>query len=219
MMRQPAIGAALLTSSGTAAFGLLQNRRPGIGGRIHWSKVLWLNLAINTFVVLPGIWWRRSNASPAAKRMLGLSFGGFAARSVVEMYLVYVTRSWKMRYGISHDLAAVALLGTLLVRDSDSFERGRDDRAVEFGRFTVAALLVEIYFAVGFRRLHDPSTDGVFFADDSPQYARLITVTKWVVAIGYPILAINLWRSRRDFARSPARRSIDPPRIDCARRG
>ena len=111
---------------------------------------------------------------------------------------------WK-RYGISHDVAAIALLGTLLLRDRDRFERGRDDRAVAFGWFKLATLVTEVVFAVRFRALHDPTTDGVFFADDSPRFARIIRLTKRVVAVGYPVLAVILWRARRDF------RGVDGP--------
>ncbi len=198
-MRQPQLGAALLTTAGSGAFGWWQNRNPEIGGRIHWSKVLWLNLAINTFLILPGIFWRRANVSPAARRMLGISFGSFLARSIAEMYLVYVTRSWRMQYGISHDVAASVLLGTMLVRGRDEFEPGRDDRALAFARFKLAALVTETIFAVRFRVLHDPASDGVFFADDSPRFDRIISLTKKVVLVGYPLLALILWAARRDF--------------------
>lgn len=195
------IGVALLTTAGSLAFGWNQNRRPSIGGPIHWSKVLWLNLAINAFVVLPGMWWHRSTAGPASRRLLGLHYGHFLARGAIEMYLVYVTRSWKMRYGISHDVAAIALLGVLLVRDRDEFDAEQDGRAVAFSLFLTAALVVEVIFALRFRSLTNPTTTGVFFADDSPLYARIIRLTKRVVAVGYPVLAVILWRSRRDFPR------------------
>ncbi|MCW2973672.1 MAG: hypothetical protein JWN72_1945 [Thermoleophilia bacterium] len=201
------IGAVLLTSLGSAGFAWNQNRHPEIGGPIHWSKVLWLNLAINVFVVLPGVWWRRSTASPAARHMLGVAFGSWVARGAAEMYLVYVVRRWKMRYGISHDAVAFAVLGTMLVRDRASLDRERDAATVAFTLFTLAMYVVEIAFALRFRRITDPATGGVFFADDSPKYRGIITSTKRVVAISYPIFAAILWAARRDFPGGATRRA------------
>lgn len=195
------LGASILTSVGTAGFAWNQNRGGVIGGPIHWSKAMWLNMTLLAFILLPFAWWRSSTAGPEVRRALGLTSASFVARGVAELPLVYVTPPrWKCGYGISHDAFAFATLGALLVRDRERFERGRDGRALAFSGFTMVLLVIEGIFAKRFRAIMDPST-GIYFADDLPQFRSVIRMTKTVVAVAYPLLAAIMWCARRDFPR------------------
>jgi len=195
------LGAALLTSAGTAAFARRQNTGGVVGGPIHWSKAAWLNLTLLTFIVLPLEWWRSSTAGPHARRALGVTSASFIVRGLAELPLVYQhPPKWRCGYGISHDAVAFATLGALLLRDRAHLDRHRDGHAVAFTLYTLVLLVIEGIFAKRFRAVMDPAT-GIYFADDSPHFQAIIRMTKRVVYIAYPVLVMLLWTSRRDFPR------------------
>lgn len=198
------VGAALLSSAGSVAFAWNQNRGEVVGGPIHWSKAAWLNMTIITFIILPAMWWRKSTAGPGLRSVTKLLFTQFAARGVIELPIIYFTRWWRCGYGISHDAAVFGLMGAKLLANRHSYVPERDRRALAFCSFAMVLLVVEGSFAKLFRQVQDPAT-GIYFADDSPRFRRVIKITKTVVFIAYPLLALVMWRSRRDFPSSKGR--------------
>jgi hypothetical protein len=190
--------AALATSAGSLAFALNQNRGGVIGGPIHWSKAAWLNLTIMSFVVLPAVWWRCSGAGREVRRALGMMSLLFVLRGVAELHLIYVSKRWKCGYGITHDFAALLAMAGMLLRWRTSLVSERDREAVAFSIFVIALLGVEARFAKMFRSVQDPAT-GIYFADDSPKFRKVIRATKTVVFIAYPVLLLIMWRARREF--------------------
>ncbi len=194
------VGAVLATSAATVAFGWNQNRGEVVGGRIHWSKVAWLNLTVVNFIVLPLLWWLRADASPPVRRTMRLLAVQFLTRGAIELPMIYFTRWWKCGYGISHDAAVFALMGNSLLRSRRQLASNPDPAGAAQCALSMALLAAEGCFAKMFRSVQDPAT-GIYFADDSPKFRRVIRATKAVVLVGYPAMAATLWRSRRSFAR------------------
>lgn len=194
------VGAALVTGAGSALFGWNQNRGEVVGGPIHWSKVAWINITVTNFVVLPVLWWLRADTSPPVRRVLRMLGLQFVVRGLVELPMIYFTRWWKCGYGISHDALVFALMGHELLRSRAEIRRTPDPAGLAQCGLAMGLLAVEGCFAKMFRSVQDPST-GIYFADDSPKFRRVIRATKAVVFIAYPLMAIVLWMSRRNFAR------------------
>lgn len=192
------VGAVLVTSAGSAAFGWNQNRGEVVGGPIHWSKVAWLNLTVLHFIVLPLLWWLRADASPPVRRALRLLGLQFAVRGAVELPMIYLTRWWKCGYGISHDALVFALMGRELLRSRGELSLARDPAGIAQCALSMSLLAVEGCFARMFRSVQDPST-GIYFADDSPKFRRVIRATRTVVFVAYPLTFLLLWASRGSF--------------------
>ncbi len=186
--------AAGVTTAATAAFGLIQNSGPAVGGPFAPAKVLWLNLALVVFVVLPGCWWLASSAAPAVRRMFAVVFVSFLARGLVELPMLYFTRAWRCEYGIAHDLAVAAYLVVAGIR----LRRRGEPSPLGFSGLLVVLLLVEALFAYLFSRVGDPGA-GVYYASDAAQFRPVVRLTWVVVALGYPLLALSLWRARHEF--------------------
>lgn len=197
------MGAVLVSSAGAALFGWNQNRGEVVGGPIHWSKVAWLNLTVCNFILLPLLWWLRADASPPVRRTLRILGLQFAVRGAVELPMIYLTRWWKCGYGISHDAFVFALMGRELLRSRDELSLGRDPTGLAQCALSMAMLVAEGCFAKMFRSIEDPAT-GIYFADDSPRFRRVIRATKAVVFVAYPLMFALLWASRDRF-RSDAR--------------
>lgn len=182
--------AALWTAGGfaatTAFFGWRQNRGGVVGGPISLPKVLWLNLTLTVFFGLPAVLWRDAALSPALRALWGWLLLSFVLRAVVELYLIYVTITWKCVYGISHDFFTLALAGVL--RAALPAAGPADGRALAFVWLYAAVLLVEAGMAKAFSRLADPK-DGVYFASDDERFRR-VNRASWAASLaGYAALA------------------------------
>lgn len=198
------LGAALISSLGSVAFAWNQNRGEVVGGPIHWAKAAWLNMTIITFIILPLMWWKKSTAGPGVRSVSKLLATQFIARGAIELPIIYYTRWWKCGYGISHDAAVCGIMGAKLLANRDAYDPERDRRALAFSAFAMVLLIVEGTFAKLFRQVQDPAT-GIYFADDSPKFRRVIRITKTVVFIAYPVLALIMLASRKDFPRKSSR--------------
>jgi hypothetical protein len=180
----------------TLAFGVLQNHVGFTGGPISVAKTLWLNYALEVFLVVPFCFWRCGSYSPAVRRIFGAVFLSFAIRGLIELYILYFTRAWECIYGISHDLFTFALVLVLLQRVSNVLPADR--RALRFVPILLCTLIVECFMAWQFSRLASPN-DGIYFAADTEHFRR-VNLWSWIaVGIGYPVLAYFLWMTRRDF--------------------
>lgn len=180
--------AALWTAGGfaatTALFGWRQNRGGVVGGPISLPKVLWLNLTLTVFFGLPAVLWRDAALSPATRALWGWLLLSFVLRAVVELYLIYVTITWKCVYGISHDLFQLGLAVALAA----AVPAGADPRARAFLWLYGAVLLVEAGMARAFSLLADPK-DGIYFASDDARFLR-VNRASWAASLtGYAALA------------------------------
>jgi len=181
--------AALWTVGGfaatTALFGWRQNRGGVVGGPISLPKILWLNLTLTVFFGIPAVLWRDAALSPAVRALWGWLLLSFVLRAVIELYLIYVTITWKCVYGISHDfftLGLAVVLGAALPEAAAS-----DGRAAAFLWLYGAVLLVEAGMAKAFSLLADPKT-GIYFASDDERFLR-VNRASWAASLaGYAAL-------------------------------
>ncbi|QIF05285.1 hypothetical protein [Roseimicrobium sp. ORNL1] len=178
--------ALLVLSATVGVFSVVQNSGAIVGGRISPPKIAWLNFALYMFVVLPVVvgWYAPVDAATA--RLYRIVFWSFLIRGVIEFYMLYVTRSWRCGYGISHDLLT-AMLVIIFWQSA--------------GGLTVlllATLIIEARMAKIFRARVDPAT-GVYFADNSAHFAAVNRFTWWVNAALYPILGWLLWKNHALF--------------------
>ncbi|TBR21293.1 hypothetical protein EPO15_10685 [bacterium] len=182
--------AALWTAGGfaatTALFGWRQNRGGVVGGPISLPKVLWLNLTLTVFFGLPAVLWRDGALSPGMRALWGWLLLSFVLRAVIELYLIYVTITWKCVYGISHDFFTLALAG--LLRAAMPAPAPGDARAAAFLWLYTAVLVVEAGMAKAFSLLADPKT-GIYFASDDERFKR-VNRASWAASLaGYGALA------------------------------
>ena len=183
---------ALMTIGGfaaaTALFGWRQNKGGVVGGPISLPKILWLNLTLTVFFGLPFALWRETSLSPGMNALWGWLLLSFVLRAVIELYLIYVTISWKCLYGITHDLFSLALAVALRAGITP---QPSDQKALAFLWVYAAVLLVEAGMAKAFSRLADPK-DGIYFASQEERFKR-VNMASWAAsAAGYAALGVLL---------------------------
>ena len=117
-------------------------------------------------------------------------FLSFAARGVVELVVLYLTRDWRCIYGISHDAftALLALALAACARPATPLDR----RALRFVPILLTMLAVEAYFAWRFSLIASPA-QGIYFAANAPEFQSLNDLT--VIANFATIIALG-WFSR-----------------------
>lgn len=178
--------ALLVLSVTVGIFAAVQNSGAMVGGRISAPKIAWLNLALYLFVVMPVILGWYAHVDAATSRLYRIVFWSFLIRGVIEFYMLYVSRSWRCGYGISHDLFTAVLVVV--------FWQSAGGLTI----LLLATLVIEARMAKIFRAQADPAT-GIYFADNSAHFAAVNRFTWWVNATLYPILGWLLWRNHALF--------------------
>jgi hypothetical protein len=183
-----------------AVFGLLgvlfqrrQNRQGARGGRISPPKVAWLFYAVFFwFIVCPAV--ALDPAVPlAAREVLGVFGASMWIRGVAEMYMLYVSKSWRPPYGIGHDLLCLALvLGGLAWRHTHWTGplTSADVWALALVALVLASLVIEIvYAALFFHAVAGATTgeEGVWFADE--EQARFRRINRLTFTCNVPMYA------------------------------
>jgi hypothetical protein len=150
------------------------------------AKVLWLNHALLTFFVIPGMLLRDPSLGPRTRRVLWAHLGSFVGRGLVELWMLYRTRSWRVAYGVGHDLAHLGLMHALRPR-SPAAGSG-DATARRHLRLIQGSLVAEILFATLFHRAVKGKTQGsdaIYFASTDPRFRRINLLTSVVNMIAY----------------------------------
>jgi hypothetical protein len=168
-----------------------QNRKGTRGGRISPPKVAWLFFAIYFwFIVCPAV-ALDSAVSPAARWVLGLFGASMWIRGAAEMYLLYVTKSWRPPYGIGHDVLCIALVlgGLSWHREHWAGTLPASELwALALIALVLASLLIEIaYAALFFHAVEGATTgeEGVWFADE--EQARFRRINRLTFAFNVPM--------------------------------
>jgi hypothetical protein len=168
-----------------------QNRQGSRGGRISPPKVAWLFYAVYFwFIVCPAL-ALDSAVPPEARRVLGLFGASMWIRGVAEMYMLYVSKSWRPPYGIGHDVLCVALvLGGLAWHHA--YWLGPLSRAAWWAlalvALVLASLVIEIIYAALFFRAVEGATtgeEGIWFADQ--EQARFRRINRLTLACNVPL--------------------------------
>ena len=182
----------LLLLAGCIAFGWMQNHRDVVGGAISLPKVLWLNLAVASFLVLPAFLWRDSLVSHQVRILYGWFLAGFAIRALIELPVIYFTHGWRCAYGITHDF--VMMVFVLMIWWRGQRMTGLNQATKTAGLFAPLLLLVlvcEILNAWLFSRVADPRT-GIYYANTSEVF-RVINLVTWIeVVVIYPLFGFWL---------------------------
>lgn len=145
------------------------------------AKVLWLNHALLTFFVVPAMLLRDRSVGPRTRRVLRAHLGSFVGRGLVELWMLYRTRSWRVAYGVGHDLAHLGLMRVLRAGHGDVTAR-RHLRLIQ------GSLVAEILFATLFHRAVKGKTrgsDAIYFASTDPQFRRINRLTSMVNILAY----------------------------------
>jgi len=189
-----ALAAVLLAS---VVFYYRQNVAGQIGGPMSVEKILWLNYAISAWFVMPFYLARHPAVHPALRLILGVFLSGMVARGAAELWLLYVSVSWDPVYGITQDVASIAVIGVLRRRFRSRLSSlgGFNGDVRRFLWTLQASLAAEIVFAALFRRMgvHEQA---VYFAADTAEFARINLLTRVVDVLVYADLARLLWRQR-----------------------
>lgn len=189
-MRRPrALPFRALAVSVTAAvawFARGQNRSGRAGGRISLPKALWLNYTLLSWFVFPAALLRHPGMSAATRRTLAAHLASFGARGAAELWMLYRTRSWRVAYGVGHDLFDLALLSVLLGRNRPL---GSADRLARRHLDAVRGTLVaEIVFALAFHRAVAGRTYGdgaIYFASEGAEFHHINRLTAAVDGAAY----------------------------------
>lgn len=173
------------------AFGWLQNHSDAVGGAISLPKILWLNLAIASFLVIPAFLCWDARIHGSVRLLYGLFLAGFAVRAVIELPVIYFTHAWRCGYGISHDLVMMALVIGLWWNARNRLRHSEATRwAGTFVPLLLVVLSCEMLNAWLFSQVADPRT-GIYYANTSEAF-RTINVVTWIeVATLYP--ALGYW--------------------------
>lgn len=161
-------------------FARRQNRPGARGGRISPPKVAWLFYAVYFWFILCPAVALEPAVPPPARAVLGLFGASMWLRGVAELYMLYVSKSWRPPYGIGHDVLCLALvLGGLAWHHAHWAGRLSpvDVWALALIGLVLASLLIEIAYAVLFFRAVEGATtgeQGIWFADEEQARFRRI---------------------------------------------
>ena len=176
--------ALILVSGSILVFRRRQNQASGTGGRISRPKSVWLAIAVFDWFLLAPILGFDPNV-PGPLRAIFLTFSGLMwARGLAELFLLYVTKSWRPPYGIAHDALCMAALAglTLWYRAEWAGLRGPLEHwLLAFVVVNFLSLIVEIYYAFAFFGLVHGATTGEagtwFATDEEERFRRLNRIT------------------------------------------
>lgn len=196
--RSPALFAALAVLLAVSLhFYYRQNYAGQIGGPMSLAKLLWLDYALAAWFIVPFFFWRSARIAPALRHIYAAHLALFSLRAAVELWMLYLTISWKPPYGIAHDLLVIVVITALLSRTTEDQAARADAPNRAARRFLLSirlGLCCEILFAWLFYRAIDGAT-AVYFASPDPAFALINRLT-WGAVFFYPDLAFTLWQGR-----------------------
>ncbi len=179
------VGGAVAVAALAAMFRRRQGRG-AMGGAMSSPKAYWLGFAVwFWFLVCPAL-ALDDVVAPCFRTALGAFAAFMWLRGAVEMFMLYVTRSWRPPYGIAHCALSIALVGgALLWRADDVAEAvaspGIDRWALGLCAAVVGSLAVEIHHAWRFFGAVGGRTTGahgVWFAPEGdPRFAAINRAT------------------------------------------
>jgi hypothetical protein len=168
-----------------------QNRKGTRGGRISPPKVAWLFFAIYFWFFVCPLVALDAAVSPAARWTLGLFGLSMWVRGGAEMYLLYVTRSWRPPYGIGHDVLCIILVLGALAWHHPHWAGplpGSERWALALIALVLVSLVIEIaYAALFFHAVEGATTgeEGIWFADE--EQARFRRINRLTFAFNVPM--------------------------------
>ena len=150
------------------------------------AKVFWLNHALLAFFVVPAMLLRDCTLAPRTRRALRAHLGSFVGRGLVELWMLYRTRSWRVAYGVGHDVAHLGMLEML--RPRSPAVRDADRNARRHLGLIQGSLIAEVLFATLFHRAVKGKTHGseaIYFASTDPPFRRINRLTSIINLVAY----------------------------------
>lgn len=166
---------------------LRQNSGQRLGGPIAPAKALWLYWTISVwFFLIPYILFTH-------EWQLAITWGfGFLTlsmwvRGLAELYMLFVSKNWTPKIGITHDLLTIVLVCVSYLLHWESLLVAAFWVQI-FAAALVLSLIVETYYAYAFLELVKEKTkgdDGIWYANkDDPEFKKILNVTtffNWVL--------------------------------------
>ena len=150
------------------------------------AKVFWLNHTLLTFFAVPAMLARDRTLAPRTRRALRMHLGSFVGRGLVELWMLYRTRSWRVAYGVGHDVAHLGVMEVLRPRSPAAGDA--DANALRHLGLVQVSLIAEVLFATLFHRAVGGKTRGskaIYFASTAPQFRRINRLTSIINIIVY----------------------------------
>ncbi|MBX3249983.1 MAG: hypothetical protein KF901_22590 [Myxococcales bacterium] len=189
-MRWALLALVLLVGGVGFAFYRHQNRaRAGaLGGRISRAKAAWLTFAVLFWLGVCPLLALEPSLPTRWRVVLGVFAAQFWLRGLVELYLLYVTKSWRPPYGIAHDLFSLALVLALVALPGGFPLEPAHLVGLAASTLVALSLVAETYYAWVFFQLVEGKTtgdEGVWFADqEDPRFVR---VNRLTAALNVPL--------------------------------
>lgn len=161
------------------------------GGAIAPSKLAWLFVVIVFWYVLPIYWLMDRSIDKEAKLVLQLFLASMITRAVVELTMMYITKSWLHAYGIAHSAFSVVLctIGAMVIY--------RPQRQISlFLIYCSVLFVIEIYFAQ-YLRVVSRGDGNVFFLESAPEHAQILLLTRLAVIISIAVFLFLIMRQAR----------------------
>ena len=178
----------MLSAVAIVALAALCGRRQargGTGGAISRPKLVWLAFAVLLWFLVVHLVALDPAVQPAPRLLLAVFAAGMWLRGLAELFMLYVTRTWRPPYGVAHDVACLLWLGggLLLWPAARAVGPGPlDPWVLLLLVLVVASLVVEtLYATLFFRAVQGKTTgeDGVWFASGAEaRFARINRLTE-----------------------------------------
>lgn len=192
------LGGAIALATVTLAFYRRQ-RGGAMGGRMSPAKALWLNFAVTYwFIICPLLAIPEALGQPW-RLILGLHGAHFWLRGFIELWMLYISKNWRPRYGIFHNFLSISLILLIaLFGPSDSPQSPLHWLGLWATITLTLSMILEIGYAWAFNRLVCGQTtgdEGIWFADaEQALFRRVNNITAIFNCIVYASVVGIVWQ-------------------------
>jgi hypothetical protein len=168
-----------------------QNVRQSRGGRISPPKLAWLLYAVFFWFFVCPLVALDTAVPPGVRWVLGVFAVSMWVRGLAELYMLYVSKSWKPPYGIGHDGVCILLVLGGLALTREQWQGPLAPVAVwglALVGLVLVSLLVEVLYATLFFQAVEGRTTGeeaIWFADE--EQARFRRINRLTFALNVPL--------------------------------
>jgi len=192
-LRRAVPAALLLLAMAAAVFYVLQNHYGLVGGRIAFSKLIWLAYTILFWLILPAFIVADRRTPSRLRSVFLFLLVMMAVRGFVELWMIWLFLNWNTLEGAGHDFVTFVgmfLLGTLAYRAGEHRSGALGGWLAIHACVTAAMLLCEICFA-RYLASHYETWGGqaTYFVPDEEQHRVVLAVTTAINTL----LSVHLW--------------------------
>ncbi|MEZ4247267.1 MAG: hypothetical protein R3B99_03395 [Polyangiales bacterium] len=159
-LRFALLALVLIVSAIGLSFYLRQNRARALGGKISRAKAAWLTFAVLFWLGVCPLLAFEPSLPLRWRVVLGVFGAQFWLRGLVELWMLYVTKSWRPPHGIAHDLFSLILVVTIAVGFGPVMLDAPNLVGLGATTLVVLSLMAETYYAWVFFGLVEGKTTG-----------------------------------------------------------